>query len=444
MRSILTLFLIILCNSIIIAQNNQVKVMGGSEPESQSKSNFGIVKKNLKLLTIGVGNFEEYGYLSSYLRLSDYKNAITYFKGNYECKLDSSLSGYVKREDVLIKLKELSKDDKTTSTDVIIISLLSHGAEKDGDYYLICSNTKSDQLKETAISGSEILYYLKIIADRGALVIVFLDTCNSGAILGELRDYIPKNNGILAIYASSQKNESAKQISEETYFTNSILNTFQYGNKDAFLPGFLTLKTLRNQVNTAVSNQRKGWQQNPITEFFPKKGIIDGYEIEDYPIMSIIEKENDSNSKENQDNIITNVPVIKNPLKLKNKSKAFLPWAVSPNSGKGLDGILIGVECASFIGMVVCSPLIQPNYQEKIDNATNPWDRNDYRKKGKNAAIGFCASAGIFAASYLWRTIHVHKQISIYNKKKRDQAVSLDIMPNVSYESNGLSLVLNF
>ena len=122
--------------------------------------------------------------------------------------------------------------------------------------------------------------------------------------------------------------------------------------------------------------------------------------------------------------------------------KAFSPIAVSPNKSKWLDYGLIGIESASLIGMIVCGPILQTYYKDKINNESNLSLRNDYRQKGKNAAIGFCTSTGLLVSSYLCRTIHVHNQISLEHKKQ--QYASLIIMPAVSAESNGLSLVLNF
>lgn len=381
--------------------------------------------KRVLIQTIGIKYYDPRYDLPAAVSLKGYREIAN---KAFRCYPDSAsyhkpLCDYLKADDVKKCLLELEKDARPS--DIIILHILSHGkydetSSKNNKFVLICNGD--------SLNGDEICEPIKRMANSGSLVIFFLDACNSeGLFDGKGDQYVDiKNGGAIAFFASSEYNKNSIQIGDTTAFTQTILRTLD--KKD------LTLESITEALNNTFKDNSS---HKPQIKYIPENYYYHGVKINKFPLIQIPP----INPKGSRD---INNDKQAQPIRLINKSKALLPWTISPENGKGLDYTLFGVECASLIGMIVFSPLIQPNYQDKIDNATNPWDRNDYRKKGKNAAIGFCASAGIFAASYLWRTIHVHKQIVLYNEKKKGQAVTLDIMPNISSESNGLSLVLNF
>lgn len=327
-------------------------------------------------------------------------------------KVLQSLDGInITVDSVLNCLHNLAVEAK--STDVVILHIVGHGkCDSDGIYYFLCSDGGE-------LEGGKILDYIKKITSSGTLVIIFLDTCNSGALFEENENdsFLSDDKGGIAFFASSQRNQSSRETGQSTKFTKTILETFEKGEPLAV--GALA-KTIYKAFEKVDSTKQK-----PDTLFLPNRRTLEGYKIQDYPII----RERYTKSK----------PI--------NNNKAFLPWTISPKNGKGLDYTLIGVECASFIGMVVCGPVLQSKYQNKIDNSTNPWERNDYRKKGKNAAIGFCVSTGLLVSSYLGRALHVRHQISLKNMENQrggTQSVTLDVLPTFSPDNNGLSLVLNF
>ncbi|MGM9740266.1 MAG: hypothetical protein ACI3ZP_06640, partial [Candidatus Cryptobacteroides sp.] len=122
--------------------------------------------------------------------------------------------------------------------------------------------------------------------------------------------------------------------------------------------------------------------------------------------------------------------------------KAFSPITVSPDNGRGLDYALIGVEGASLLGMLITGPVLQSYYKAKIRKDPDIFVRNEFREKGKNAAIGFCVSTGMLVSSYLIRALHVNKQMTVDFKEQR--TASLDIQPVFASKYNGLALVINF
>lgn len=261
-------------------QNAQEMRVSADYIKPMNSSNIKIIKQRLRLLTIGIGVFDDkfhFEYLASYSNLNKYKKiAERHLKSDYrECIVDKGLSGYVGKGDVVDKLKDFT--NSVHSSDIVLIPILSHGIVDGNKYYLICSDTRFGNYQRTALSGEEMLYYFKRMADKGAVIVVFLETCYSGAIVNEF-EYAPQNDGILAIYSASGASETAKQIMLNTFFTSSIQNTFKSENKDAFTNDYLTLGSLYNQVRSSVQNQPKEWEQDPQYFSYPDR--------RDYPIIS--------------------------------------------------------------------------------------------------------------------------------------------------------------
>lgn len=293
------LFLFMFVIQCLGAQEVGVVNMGGRQP----KDNTGIrvirddVKKNVKVLTIGIGDFTDknFGMLHSYSILDGFKDvAEKYIKPSYQTiEPVKSLNNYVKWSEVRDALKEIANN--ANSSDIIIISILSHGVVgEDGEYYLVCSDTKSNDYEHTAISGRVLRDVLHKVSDSGALVLVFLDTCNASALFDD-SDFKPKNHGILVFYASSNRGENAKEIYLDTRFTSTIINTFKNQNRDAFVEKigqgsrerYLTIKSLGNQIESSVTSTEKAYSQTPMMKIFPSDSIL-----LDYVIM----KENKSKS----------------------------------------------------------------------------------------------------------------------------------------------------
>ena len=92
--------------------------------------------------------------------------------------------------------------------------------------------------------------------------------------------------------------------------------------------------------------------------------------------------------------------------------------------------------------MILCGPILQTYYKNKISKEKNIFSRNEYKRKGKKASIGFCVSSGLLISSYIARALHVHYHLSIRHKER--QFATLDMTPAFSREYNGFTLVLNF
>lgn len=374
-----------------------------------------LIGRNIHVLPIGIRDYQNRNLspLLSANIMNDYDSIKSIFSSdNFD--LITPVVGNVTAEEVNCKISELA--GKAKSNDIIIIHIIGHGKVENGNYSLVCSDRD--------LPGKDILRNLEYMTKKGALVIFFLNTCYSGALLADSNSSLIKGEGAIAFFASSNRNETSPEKDQDAELSKYVIESLKRIHPGAFAKSshLLTLGTLKTFLEKNVVNPQ------PYIRFITKGSseTYNGQNIYAFPII----KESDV--------------FVHEPLK---PAKAFLPWAVSPNKGKGLDGVLIGVEFASLIGMVVCGPVLQSHYQNKIDNTTNPWERNDYRKKGKNAAIGFCVSTGLLVSSYLGRALHVRHQISLKNLENQrggSQSVTLDVMPTFSPDNNGLSLVLNF
>lgn len=371
-----------------------------------------ISKDRVCVLTIGIDTFRdrEFHELKSYSKLDQYK------------KISKDCLGLSYRENpkpVLLNKPEVNADEvrnalcdyarQSKASDVIIIHILSHGVVENDEYYLVCSDTDSEDYANTAISGEEIRGYLERMANKGAIVIVFIDTCHAAALF-EKSTFSPKsNNGAIAYYASSPSDTTANEASR---FTTTILDILQY-KKEAYNEyGFVTMGSLAAHIEATLTSNTVKKKQDPVTKYFSNY----------------------------DDDIFCDYPIIMAPPKI--WPKAFSPITVSPDNGRGLDYALIGVEGASLLGMLITGPVLQSYYKAKIRKDPDIFVRNEFREKGKNAAIGFCVSTGMLVSSYLIRALHVNKQMTVDFKEQR--TASLDIQPVFASKYNGLALVINF
>ena len=124
------------------------------------------------------------------------------------------------------------------------------------------------------------------MTDKGALVIIFLDTCHAGALFV---GHEPKNNelkGAIAFFPSSKPEQSSFEIERKTLFSYNILETFKHKNGIAFDVGkptqFISLGGIEKIIKYAFDGNN---DQTPEPKFFSKDGKIDNYKIKYYPII---------------------------------------------------------------------------------------------------------------------------------------------------------------
>ncbi|UKK58654.1 caspase family protein [Prevotella communis] len=230
------------------------------------------IRKKIHILAIGIGTYKKplEDLLAAY-QLNHYSSiAHDYIWPNYKKqdkheKVEKILST-VSVNDVKNGLGNFLKiiDNENPKDVVVMIHILGHGEAVNNEYYLVCSNGEK-------ISGTEIKEYLIEMANKGALVIVFLDTCHAGALFkdGDFSSINSKKNGAIAFYASSQAGQEAdgfKKDEKKAPFTDIILRTLANENEEAYNSDTLTLYSLKHYVEERF----EGKKQKPCVKLFPQ------------------------------------------------------------------------------------------------------------------------------------------------------------------------------
>lgn len=228
------LFFILLCLlpcCFVAAQDIITMGSGGSIDEGKKQIyNRGIEKRTVYLMAIGIKEFDDKTFdklesVDSMKLLKNFKNISKKYlpKSYINHPKPFLLTNYVKKDAIIKDLRSLCNSVDTSS--VVIISALSHGVIENNEYYFICSDTQSDNYISTAISGSILRSYFEEMANKGALVLVFLDTCHSGALFDK-QEFTPNSNGSIVFFASSRKDQKAKEIYKQCKFTKTIMDVF--------------------------------------------------------------------------------------------------------------------------------------------------------------------------------------------------------------------------
>ena len=241
--------------------------------------------KSIHVVPIGIISYRDYNRNHEEEQLSDLNSALDL--NEYDSSIDSILSksyenvsyyklgkesGAVKASEVDSLLNKLMKEVK--ESDIVLIHILAHGKlDDEGKYHLVCS--------DETLSGVNIRDKLiKMANAKNALVVLFLNTCNSGALFdNEFR----LTKGAIAFFASSAKNENSYQTeNQETEFTKRILRELTMeGITKA--PDLITLETIEN-----VLTNKPLIKPSPVIDFFPKNSSFKGYNIKKYPLLKAI------------------------------------------------------------------------------------------------------------------------------------------------------------
>ena len=323
-------------------------------------------------------------------------------------------------EDIRKALTSLATKD-IGNEDIVIITIISHGEIKNNNYYLICSDTDFDKLEETSLSGEEIRKYIEVIADKGALVLVFFDTCHATAAFDK-SSY--DGNGTILYFASSSRDEESLEIEQDASFTGGLLDILTQRSPNYNEYSKVTPKTIFNQISTDIGSRTGRHKQTPSQKFHSS---IPKSMIEDMPIMDKIE---------------TPPPYPS----FWGDSKALSPVGISPKKGKNLDSFLIFTEVTSAVGIITCGLIQETSKNNFIKDSNDPLQikrNNDYRRTAHGASVGCIISGGLLVGSYLIRSLHVHNNLKAeYNRKHN--IVRAAVNPIITNDMNGLYLSLNF
>lgn len=206
----------------------------------------------------------------------------TYNGGCYESDISSDIGAF------------LGGLSPYPSWGTVILFFSGHGVNSNDHYYFITRDSRKDDLPDTSVDGDFIKQTVTRLADKGFHVILFLDTCNAGAILDGFHPHI-KDGGSIAIYASSLASEDSNEFDAigGSPYSIALARAFNGSYSSAVdINGNITYQSLGNYLFQSLRNEPR---QTPVYKLYNLKEtdviLSNISSIEDY--LRICERYND-------------------------------------------------------------------------------------------------------------------------------------------------------
>lgn len=179
------------------------------------------IKPNLYILAIGISNYdkEEYKLTFAAKDADDFSSAVQKQKGKLynEVFIKKLTDKEANKVNILNGLQWIQ--EKTTKKDIAMIFFAGHGVnDNNGIYYMLPVDADVKYLRATCINFEEIKQTQSTIEGK---VIVFIDACHSGNILGGTGNYI---NGLINLLTSTVKGAGAITFTSSTGKETSLEN----------------------------------------------------------------------------------------------------------------------------------------------------------------------------------------------------------------------------
>ena len=180
-------------------------------PEKSKEEN--IIKPNLYILAIGISNYSNEKYKLGFAAkdASDFSSAILQQKGRlYKDVIIKKLTEIdASKVNILDGLQWIQ--EKTTRKDLAMIFFAGHGInDNNGVYYMLPVDADIERLRATCINFEEIKQTQSTIEGK---VIVFIDACHSGNIMGAGGNYI---NGLINLLTSTVRGAGSITFTSST------------------------------------------------------------------------------------------------------------------------------------------------------------------------------------------------------------------------------------
>ena len=377
------------------------------------------VNENLIFLGVAIDSFNaSYQFLP--LEASENMNGVDVackdvLRSTYNKISQTYLKGKVNHGKVKEALNDITQQLKTQAADetTVIIMLASHGEyEYDGQVYkynFITTDTEVDdngKAVRNMLSGDYLQKQFEEMANMGAKVLVFIDTCHAEALYGG-NTY----NGRVNYYAGCKANQKSPQIDNRNALTKELV------------------KILTSQVSSVTSGN--AIMMNAVVRYLAGA-------VEAQGGMTLCYKQKD------------NFMLMKYVERLSFNPKSLIPWKCSTDNHRTFDICMGGLEAASAVSLLTCG-LIQSSCKVQINNkqAADGFGVENYRRAGKTASYGCIASAGVFVISYAARVCSVNRES--YRSIKRlkpaygNSTIETDVsLAMVSPEAIGLNVGIKF
>ncbi len=229
-------------------------------------------KPNLYVVAIGVGEYAspdipKLKYPAK--DASDFLASISKQKGALYANVESKLliDKDAVKDRILNAMQWLEK--QTTSKDVAMLFISGHGAnDKRGDYYYL---PQDFDRKEWQLTGLQWTEFRLTTARVPGKVVLFVDTCDSGNVMGgttrgvddmtkALNELISAENGVVVYTASSGNQASLENSKWENGAFTKALNEGISGKADLLKKGKITCSTLNAYIADRVEELTQGRQ----------------------------------------------------------------------------------------------------------------------------------------------------------------------------------------
>jgi hypothetical protein len=277
------------CEISIIARNKHASgVPATIRLKWSGRKDENILKPNLYILAVGTSNYKNKDLTLRFAAkdANDFSNIMLKQKGllynNVSVKLLTDEKS--NKTNILDGLQWIQNE--TTSRDMAMIFIAGHGMlDNTGNFFFIPVEGDHRPLRSTCVNYTDIIQTVSAIAGK---VIVFMDACHSGGLMGNtvrrstasdiigfINELASTENGAV-VFTSSTKNQYSLEdpVWNNGAFTKALVEGLG-GKADLFDQRSITIKTLDLYILRRVKELTRG-QQAPVTIIPPN--------VNDFPI----------------------------------------------------------------------------------------------------------------------------------------------------------------
>ncbi len=242
------------------------------EVERETPEMASIFKPNLFLLTIGISHYLNKDYNLRYADkdASDVGNLFKKQEGKLyrNVYVRELINEQATKDNILDALDWI--DRESTQRDITVIFLAGHGVNDDhGNYYFLNYDADLDRLRRTGVKWYE---FKDVVINLPSKVLLILDTCHSGNIMGVRRDLVGAIKSILdagtgqIIMTATTGNGYSYENERWQHgaFSKAIIDGLSQNKADFNNDGMITIKELDLFITEYVKQLTKG-KQKPTT-----------------------------------------------------------------------------------------------------------------------------------------------------------------------------------
>ncbi|MGI9492641.1 MAG: caspase family protein, partial [Geminicoccaceae bacterium] len=239
----------------------------------------------LHVLTVGVSDYAYHEHLKLDFAdddATDIANALIRQEGSLYAKVNTQhlVNDEATRGGVYQALNTIRTSMQPDQEDVAVIHFSGHGADVDGNYYLLPHDVQANDNVEISISGIEVERFKHLLSKMGeqGKVLVLLDACHSGNVSEGARNTLPDadkirdelaaaGNGVIVLTSSTGKEISVENPDwQNGAFTEAVLEALA-GKADHDGDRWLTVAELQgyviDRVRTLTNNRQNPRVSNP-------------------------------------------------------------------------------------------------------------------------------------------------------------------------------------